>query len=43
MSSLSHGRDSEEMARAGDQEETILGHETGQQHDRSTSDMSMKM
>ena len=42
VSSSRHGRDSEEMARAGDQEGTILGHEAGQQHDRPTSDMSVK-
>ena len=42
VSSSRHGRDSEEMARAGDREGTILGHEAGQQHDRPTSDMSVK-
>jgi len=41
VSSSRHGRDSEEIARAGDREGTILGHGAGQQHDRPTSDMSV--
>jgi len=39
VSSLRHGRDSEEIARAGNRERTILGHEAGQQHDQPMSDM----
>jgi len=45
VSSLRHGRSSEETARGnegGDREGTIIGHGAGQQHDRPTSEMSIK-
>ena len=42
VSSSWHGRDSEEITRAGDREGTTLGHGAGQQHDRPTSDISVK-